>query len=85
MSADIDPLLLAAAFGRVLRDRRLLAKLTQEALAFESGLGRNYISLLELGQNQPTIGTLFRLAAVLKVTPEALIVETGKRVDLLEK
>lgn len=79
MSVDRDPLLLAAAFGRVLRERRLMAKLTQEALAFESGLGRNYVSLLELGQNQPTIGTLFRLAAVLKVSPESLIIETGQR------
>lgn len=79
MSVDIDPLLLASAFGRVLRERRLVAKLTQEALAFESGLGRNYISLLELGQNQPTIGTLFRLAAVLRVSPELLIVETQQR------
>ena len=79
MSVDMDPLLLAAAFGRALRERRLMAKLTQEALAFESGLGRNYVSLLELGQNQPTIGTLFRLAAVLKVSPESLIIETGQR------
>ena len=64
---------LAIAFGRVLRRYRLSAGLSQEKLALEAGLQRNYISLLELGQNQPTITTLFKLAVVLSIEPEQIV------------
>lgn len=64
---------LAVAFGRVLRRYRLSAGLSQEKLALEAGLQRNYISLLELGQNQPTITTLFKLAVVLDIEPEQIV------------
>jgi transcriptional regulator with XRE-family HTH domain len=64
---------LAVAFGRVLRRYRLSAGLSQEKLALEAGLQRNYISLLELGQNQPTITTLFKLAGVLSIDPEQIV------------
>ena len=64
---------LAVAFGHVLRRYRLSAGLSQEKLALEAGLQRNYISLLELGQNQPTITTLFKLAGVLSIEPELII------------
>ena len=64
---------LAVAFGRVLRQYRLSAGLSQEKLALEAGLQRNYISLLELGQNQPTITTLFKLAVVLAIEPEQIV------------
>lgn len=46
----------------MLRRLRLEAGLTQENLGFEADLSRAYISLLELGQKQPTIGTIFMLA-----------------------
>jgi transcriptional regulator with XRE-family HTH domain len=53
------------AFGTVLRERRLQAGLTQEQLAFEADIRRNYLSMLELGQNQPTLNMLFTLATAL--------------------
>lgn len=67
------------AFGRVLRQLRVAAGLSQEQLGLESGVQRNFISLIETGQNQPTITTLFRLAHALKLKPSALIalVETS--------
>jgi transcriptional regulator with XRE-family HTH domain len=55
----LDP---AVAFGRVLRQLRLEAGLTQEKLGFEANLRRTYISMLELGQQQPTLTTIFKLA-----------------------
>lgn len=73
MLGKLDTDDLAVAFGRVLRRYRLSAGLSQEKLALEAGLQRNYISLLELGQNQPTITTLFKLAVVLSIEPEQLI------------
>lgn len=55
----------AEAFGRVLRELRKEAGLTQEALGFEAGMQRNFISLMELGQKQPTITSIIRLAKAL--------------------
>jgi transcriptional regulator with XRE-family HTH domain len=62
-----------AAFGRVLRELRRARSLSQEVLAFEAGLQRNYISLLERGLNSATIKTLFKLAPVLGVTVSSLM------------
>lgn len=64
------------AFGRALRQARLAAGLTQEGLSLESGVQRNFISLIELGQNQPTITTIFKLSVALNVTPSELIAAT---------
>jgi transcriptional regulator with XRE-family HTH domain len=61
------------AFGLVLRRVRKAANLSQEALALEADLQRNYISLIELGTNQPTITTIFKLAKALKIKPNELI------------
>jgi transcriptional regulator with XRE-family HTH domain len=64
------------AFGKVLRRLRKAAGLSQERLALEADVRRTYVSLIELGQNQPTITTLFKLAAALKRKPSDLIRET---------
>ena len=61
------------AFGIVLRDLRLQSGLSQEALGFAAYLQRNYISLMELGRNQPTITTIFKLAKALNIKPSKLI------------
>jgi transcriptional regulator with XRE-family HTH domain len=58
---------IAAAFGMVIRDLRSEAGLTQEQLGFEADLRRTFISVLELGQQQPTLTTIFKLAKALKV------------------
>ena len=67
-----------AAFGQVLRKHRLAAGLSQEQLGLESGVQRNFISLIETGQNQPTISTIFKLAAALSIKPSKLVSETEK-------
>lgn len=56
------------AFGIVLRELRKQRALSQEFLAHESGLERNYISLLELGRNSASIRTIFKLSPVLGVS-----------------
>jgi transcriptional regulator with XRE-family HTH domain len=47
-------------------------------LGLESGVQRNFISLIETGQNQPTIGTIFKLAAAMGIKPSKLITETER-------
>lgn len=54
-----------AAFGLVLRELRKRQKLSQEALAYEAGLERNYVSLLELGRNSASVKVIFKLAPAL--------------------
>ncbi len=64
------------AFGKVLRAHRLARGLSQEKLSFEAGVQRNFISLIELGQNQPTISTIIKLANALGVSASLLVKET---------
>lgn len=52
----------ALAFGMILRRLRTAAGLTQEQLALEADLQRNYVSMMERGVNQPTITTLIKLS-----------------------
>ena len=58
---------LEKAFGLALRQLRQERGLSQEALGFQSGYHRTYISLLERGLKSPSLRTLFRLAEVLGV------------------
>lgn len=63
----------AVAFGKVLRRLRLEAGLTQEQLGFEADLRRTYVSILELGQQQPTLTTILKLAHALKLPTRDLV------------
>jgi transcriptional regulator with XRE-family HTH domain len=70
---------LAAAFGKVIRELRLNAGLTQEQLGLEADLRRTFVSLLELGEQQPSLTTLFKIAPALGVTPSEIV----RRTELL--
>ena len=61
------------AFGKVLRALRTERGLSQEALALDAGIQRNYVSLIERGINQPTITIIFKLSAALEMQPSQLI------------
>jgi len=71
------------AFGRVLRAHRIRAELSQEGLAFEAALARNYVSQLELGKKSPSLRTIFRICRVLQISPTQLMddVERSLRSD----
>ncbi len=63
----------ALAFGKVLRTMRQEAGLTQEQLGLEAGLRRTYISILELGQQQPSLTSIFKLAKALNCSAQQII------------
>lgn len=67
------------AFGEVLRELRIERQLSQETLALEAGLQRNYISLLERGLNSASIKTLFKLSPILKVPVSVMIGQVETR------
>jgi transcriptional regulator with XRE-family HTH domain len=66
----VDP---AIVFGQVLRQLRKEAGLTQEQLGFNAHVERKFVSLIELGHNQPTIRVLFKLATGLGTSPSHII------------
>ena len=66
------------AFGRVLRAKRKEGGFSQEALALEAGIDRNFVSLMERGLNQPSLLTVFKLAKALDVEPASLLKEVQR-------
>jgi len=65
---------IVAEFGKVIRKLRIEAGLTQEELGFEADLRRTFVSTIELGQQQPTLVTIFKLSRALNV-PASKIIE----------
>jgi len=59
--------------GRDLKRYREAAGLSQEALAFECGLHRTYVSGVERGVRNPTVVVLERLAQPLEIEPWRLL------------
>lgn len=60
------------AFGKALRAFRRERRLTQEVLAFDSGLDRTYVSLLELGTRAPGLKTMVALCLALNISLSSL-------------
>lgn len=78
MRSNQDPALLRA-FAAEIKARRASLTLSQEGLAFASGVTRTFVAKLELGQTSPSLTTLFRLAEGLKIGPDEVIQSTMKR------
>ena len=64
---------LLGAFGQVVREARLSQHLTQEELAFNAGLNRNFVMAIEKGRRKPSIITIFSLAKGLGISPAVLV------------
>ncbi|MFN9504773.1 MAG: helix-turn-helix domain-containing protein [Rubrivivax sp.] len=72
-------------FGAALRRLRLAAALTQEQLALEAGIQRNFVSLIETGQNQPTITTIAKLAAALGMKASELVAAAEEQGSMINR
>lgn len=61
------------AFGDRVRELRKAKGLSQEELGERAELHRNFVGMLERGERNPTLVTLFRLADGLGVPPGELL------------
>lgn len=62
-------------FGELIADLRSKADLTQEDLAYNSGIDRSFMSKLERGENSISLQTLLRLAKALNTTPSKILIK----------
>ena len=69
------------AFGKAIRSLRTERGHTQETLAFESGLDRTYVSLLELGSRSPTLDTIMTLCSALNVSLSQLALTVEAEIE----
>ncbi len=63
-------------FGKQLQRLRADRGLTQEQLAVTAGLTRTFVTRMELGQYDPALSTLMRLAKALRVSVTELLGES---------
>jgi transcriptional regulator with XRE-family HTH domain len=64
--------------GRNVRRLRLAKGLSQEQLADDSGFSQQYISMLESGQRNPTVVSVYMLAQALGAEPADLLKRISK-------
>ncbi len=60
-------------FGLVLKQQREKIGVSQEHIAFQSGLDRSFVSMLERGKRQPSLLTIFHLSQALSLKPSELV------------
>ena len=83
---DIDK-----SFGKILRDFRLKANLTQEELSEQLGISLKYISRIENGNNGVKTQTLIKYMNILGITPNTLYsnfltnTELKENIDIFNK
>lgn len=66
---------LARRFGELVRRLRLERGYSQEEFAFRVGLHQTYVSSVERGERNVTIGTADRIAKALKITLAGMFAE----------
>ncbi|MCY8065417.1 helix-turn-helix transcriptional regulator [Bacillus haynesii] len=59
-------------FGRMVRHKRMNLGISQEELAFSSGLHRTYISDVERGTRNVSIDSIEKIANALSIPPKDL-------------
>ncbi len=67
MAGRIDFQDLLRVAGARIKESRRARGLSQEELADQAGCHRTYVGMLERGEGNPSLGVLFRIAAVLEV------------------
>jgi transcriptional regulator with XRE-family HTH domain len=59
--------------GKVIERLRRERQMSQDELAFESGISREYMNKIATNKSEPGLGTVFALATGLKIPPDELV------------
>ena len=81
----MKPAKLKARFGQIIRRRRLLAQIGQEALADQAKIHRTHLSLIERGMRMPTLYVVQQLAHALKTSMVELMRDVESQEDPTEE
>jgi len=68
---------LLVSIGKTIRDLRLEAGLSQEALANEAGVDRSYMGGIERGEHNLTVISLMKICSCLRISLNALFAKAG--------
>ena len=63
--------------GKTIATERKGHKITQDELAHRAGYHRTYMGVVERGEKTPTLWTLKKIAAELKMKPSELLAKAG--------
>lgn len=64
---------LRAAFGELLKELREERGFSQAQLALEAELDQSFLSLIERGDRQPSLSSLFAICDALEVEPDDVV------------
>jgi transcriptional regulator with XRE-family HTH domain len=64
---------LRAAFGELLKKLREERGLSQSQLALEAELDQSFLSLIERGDRQPSLASLFAICDALNIEPDDVV------------
>ena len=76
---ELDKTTIRAACAQTIRLLRARQGLTQEGLAYKSGVDRGYMGAIERGRNCPTLETILRLLPTLAITFPEFALEFDKQ------
>ena len=77
MRIDLEPPL-----GRLLKERRLGAGLTQSDLALMSGVTSRYVRKVENGEACPTLNVFVKMALAMNCSPQELLGQVLSELNL---
>jgi transcriptional regulator with XRE-family HTH domain len=69
----------AVLFGAAVRRAREQRGIAQNVIADAAGISVTYLSLVERGENTPTLTVVFRICDALGLAPSALIDEVARQ------
>jgi len=73
------------AIGKIVKSLRIKRGMSQEDLAFVCDVDRSYISMIEVGRNEPSVSKIFSICEGLEIKPSDFIrlveLEYEERVD----
>lgn len=64
-----DQYIIKQIIGKTIKAIRIKQGLSQEDIAHECNVDRSYISMIEVGRNEPSVTKIFELCKGLKIKP----------------